>query len=1206
MKLLQNIRNKVSGALSGVGNFIDRDKSMQGVQLAKGGLGNAIKNIPNTQVGGYRLADQVRAYPQALASNMPWTPEGQARLNTNIQHTLGKGSAPTTVAQGFNNWVVAPLAQVPYNVGQTFAKDKTILERGGHALQAGFGLLPGIDDALFAGYNALKTGATNKSLESAREGLAGNEFAGIGDVVTGGQDNTLSRVLNTAELPLMLAMGGVKAVNSAKNARRARAVTNMTTDVVNKPIEDVLKASQTLSLPQPQIKTTLKEAQKLIRQGDNLDGVTVTVKNAKEARRAVRAGVPANKINIPTKSIESNKTLYSSDVGIIKTPDIATEVLKTTPVSGGKSSNWWSKNMYEPTRYLDSILPDSTKPVFNQYIKEPLVRARGESADFIKGYQDQIKSMPKSGSKDSKLIQQYGENVITKDQLIKQVGEQKANQIEAQSNQFRQMYDEILDVINQKRASVGLKPISKREDYFRHMSETSGFLDNLTTGKGTDTISSAIMKQRKGDKTKYDATGGFLDYLEYAGRAGFTDTVTPSIRTLSKNARDSKNFEIADYLKNWAKDIEGSNPIPSGAGRALDKIGARMRQSRVIGNASTLINQFASLPTGMSDAGWRNTLRGFSKEAKEASKQSNYLKDVKHRQPTSFYQGLNLDKRAGAVLQDVDVGLKETVWRGMYHKAKQSDPDNAVALADQMTELAMGSRGIGSQSQFQSSVLGRIVAPFTSEAQTQANQFFQLLGRGDVKKVAQIVIANHIFNSITEQITGNRVSFDPIQATKDAWEQYNGSDKKEPDSVKAFGRLLGETLNSQPVLQSITANSVGLVNFLGKGAGADGDILNTRELFGSDDPTRMNSLNLYNPLTSITNPRNVTGNRMIDTPLDLVSRFIPFGNQLSKTAQATASIGRGASESSSGRVMYEMPDNFLNQAQALVFGQSSTPQARDYFSNDFNRSLSPEDTDIYNSLPDNQKSQFLESRQNQIRQGTKLDSILQRQTAGAQGGEYSGATGKQQKDYTNQLLKSGLIPDERDLKESLFNGNTANDKSFKTRKEVYGNLAKAMKSEDYTDEQKQAILKASGANEQQWEFFRYADLTNEEKLEELVPTLGDMSDPENFTSLAIMRAKLGGQQGLTTGMIDYLYQNDVITKDQQKLLKAIEYDELKQEFYIKKGSRVGGSGGFSKTKYNEFLRLYSLDVPKLESKQYHYQTPTRNSNLIDSILNRRA
>jgi hypothetical protein len=42
-------------------------------------------------------------------------------------------------------------------------------------------------------------------------------------------------------------------------------------------------------------------------------------------------------------------------------------------------------------------------------------------------------------------------------------------------------------------------------------------------------------------------------------------------------------------------------------------------------------------------------------------------------------------------------------------------------------------------------------------------------------------------------------------------------------------------------------------------------------------------------------------------------------------------------------------------------------------------------------------------------------------------------------------------------------------------------------------------------------------------------------------------------------MIDYLYETDMISKDQQGLLKLL-VDEITQKFYIKKGSKYGSSG----------------------------------------------
>ena len=62
MTILQKLKQKSQQALQGVGNFIDRDQDMGGVQLAKGGLGNQISGLVNR--GANALGNEFQAQQQ--------------------------------------------------------------------------------------------------------------------------------------------------------------------------------------------------------------------------------------------------------------------------------------------------------------------------------------------------------------------------------------------------------------------------------------------------------------------------------------------------------------------------------------------------------------------------------------------------------------------------------------------------------------------------------------------------------------------------------------------------------------------------------------------------------------------------------------------------------------------------------------------------------------------------------------------------------------------------------------------------------------------------------------------------------------------------------------------------------------------------------------------------------------------------------------
>jgi hypothetical protein len=171
---------------------------------------------------------------------------------------------------------------------------------------------------------------------------------------------------------------------------------------------------------------------------------------------------------------------------------------------------------------------------------------------------------------------------------------------------------------------------------------------------------------------------------------------------------------------------------------------------------------------------------------------------------------------------------------------------------------------------------------------------------------------------------------------------------------------------------------------------------------------------------------------------------------------------------------------------------------------------------------------------------------------------------------------------------------------MKDRKSVLKALNTAMTNEYYSDEQKAAILKASGVSQDQWEFYRIAAMDEKDALREVLPTLGDLSDPENFKRLALMKATLGERAIITNESVQWLYNNDYINKQQMEILKALKFDEFTGKFYFNKGSKWSGtrssgtrssgtrssgtrsSGTNSKPKTLTFAQAKSfLDIPKL-------------------------
>lgn len=172
-----------------------------------------------------------------------------------------------------------------------------------------------------------------------------------------------------------------------------------------------------------------------------------------------------------------------------------------------------------------------------------------ERTRFLNKERQEIKDLGiKARSKESALVQQYGEGLLDDVQLAQQVSDKETqDKIKNAARVLRSKYDDYLDQINVELVDMGYDPIPKRKDYMRHFQElTDKFSqagipfnrqalnsENLPTDingltefnvPGKNWFASA--QKRTGDKTTYDAITGIDGYLEGASNLMYhTETI---------------------------------------------------------------------------------------------------------------------------------------------------------------------------------------------------------------------------------------------------------------------------------------------------------------------------------------------------------------------------------------------------------------------------------------------------------------------------------------------------------------------------------------------------------------------------------------------------------------------------------------------------------------------------------------------------------
>jgi hypothetical protein len=507
------------------------------------------------------------------------------------------------------------------------------------------------------------------------------------------------------------------------------------------------------------------------------------------------------------------------------------------------------------------------------------------------------------GSKHSALTQQFGEKRLSLESLIDKVGKKKADEIVEADKYFRSTYDRIIDEVNEARAITypndPSKIIPKRKDYYRHFKELSddfaGLKNIFETPSqispslaGTSEFTKPKSKflsfaQKRGDgKFTDDAVGGFLDYINAATYAKHIDTQIPNFRglaaDLAETTEQSKNMNnFIGYLTDFSNDLAGkTNPadrfaqkiIPGGRTtfKAINWLNSRVKANTVLGNLSSTLSQIANVPQGIA----------YVKNPVHLTKGAgNFMGSIFGKGDAALYKksGFLLERYADNVARQFDVKILDQpkkaaawmlgaldevgtkfIWSSTYQKALADGIKEPIKHADDITRKMVAGRGIGEVPLLQKSKIMQLVAPFTIEVNNLWKVQKDFVKAGDFGGLALLYLANFVLNRGMEEIRGNGVVFDPINAIAEAsginakqegfglnigddslqlgpYKLTKTNEKMSP--LERAGRLGGEVLSNMPL--GSTAAS------LYPEYGINNEFINapTREkLFGRNDPTR--------------------------------------------------------------------------------------------------------------------------------------------------------------------------------------------------------------------------------------------------------------------------------------------------------------------------------------------------------------------------------
>jgi hypothetical protein len=581
------------------------------------------------------------------------------------------------------------------------------------------------------------------------------------------------------------------------------------------------------------------------------------------------------------------------------------------------------------------------------------------------------------GSKDSALVQQFGEKRLSKEGLIAKVGKAKADNIIEADKYFRSTYDRLIDEVNAARQIVypnnPEKLIPRREDYYRHFKELSddfAGLKNIFETPSQISPSLAGTSEFTKPKSKFlsfaqkrgngaftdDAVGGFLDYINAATYAKHIDTQIPKFRGLAADLAEateqSKNMNnFIGYLTDFANDLSGkTNPadrfvqkiIPGGrmTFKALNWLNSRVKANTVLGNLSSSLSQIANVPQGIAyvknpvhlTKGAGNFMASvFGKGDAELYKKSGFLLERYADNIARQFDVKILDqpkKAAAWMLGALDEVGTKFIWSSTYQKALADGVKEPIKYADDITRKMVAGRGIGEVPLLQKSKIMQLVAPFTIEVNNLWKVQKDFIKVKDFGGLAILYLANFALNKGMEEVRGDGVVFDPIQAI------YDAATEGDLSAVEKAGRLGGEVLSNMPLGSTLATL------YPEYGVNNEFVSLPTREkLFGRTDPTRFGS--------------GLLVAKGIQDPLyKLAPSF--GGGQIKKTVGAGQDLGMlPKAKKEEGKILptlkkQDLPASYSNTkqgdrlrttidpkpssiAKGLAFGRGAIPEVKAYY-----------------------------------------------------------------------------------------------------------------------------------------------------------------------------------------------------------------------------------------------------------------------------------
>lgn len=658
----------------------------------------------------------------------------------------------------------------------------------------------------------------------------------------------------------------------------------------------------------------------------------------------------------------------------------------------------------------------------------------------------------REAKKVSAAIQNFGEKIVDKEQLVKEFGAEKANKIIQADAWFKSQYNSLLDEMNGTLTQFGYDPVPKRANYYTHFQDNNlwksfglkmdeirslagptlqdaspnaarGNISNKLAGESEFTQPNKRFNKyalrREGDTHTADAFQAFERYIDPTLNNIY---MTPSIaraRVLTKAIAQDADIvgkdanHIIVQTKEWANNLAGKSnrfdrPLIDTKGGAMALKASQWVQRKagantIVGNLSTAVMQPILLAQTAGKSGYKNTLLALMQEMSTAHgadapiRQSEFMRR-RYADLSKVTDGAkeNVAKVLNKPLEIVEETAARVSWNAAHNDALSQglSGKQAIKYADVQAEKSLAGRSIGERPELYTS---KAAAPITMY-QLEVNNFWQQMGKEMTKtQAAKTLVAAYGLNLMLQGLTGKQVGFNPIDTAIKSYQETQKDDKSAGDKAKAVAQMWGgEFVDNIPLV--------------GPGLNlAIGD-KNMKKVFGPS--TNVGRYGIGSPLSAIATTTKIGG---VPVPLNAI---LPYGGgQVRKIITGAEALVNGKLSDKNGKTLVDIPKTPSNIVKGLSFGPSAIPEVGAYYDNTGKKKV--DQTVIPNQGSSNASNQGSSSNRADDRK-----SMIEAGFTTPEAKKFLALSDEDKKFYQNEPEYKGLYKQYQSVKKAFSAGDT--------------------------------------------------------------------------------------------------------------------------------------------------------------------------------------